>query len=112
MSIARALAANTAVQLAGKVVSTAIGIIVVGLMTRLLGQEGFGKYSTANAFLQVFAIVMDLGITVMFVQMLGEKAGDEKAERKIVSSIFTLRVIMAGRPCRKWEGGPSSSWAS
>lgn len=96
MSVARALAANTAVQLAGKVVSTAIGIVVVGLMTRLLGQEGFGKYSTANAFLQVFAIVMDLGITVMFVQMLGEKAGDEKAERKIVSSIFTLRVIMAG----------------
>ena len=94
MSIARALAANTAVQFAGKVVSTVIGVIVVGLMTRLLGQEGFGKYSTANAFLQVFAILMDLGLTVIFVQMLGEKAGDEKAERRIVSSIFTLRAIM------------------
>lgn len=95
MSIARAIAANTAVQFAGKVVSTVIGVVIVGLMTRLLGQEGFGKYSTANAFLQVFAIIMDLGLNVILVQMLGEKAGDEKAERRIVSALFTLRFIMA-----------------
>lgn len=94
-SVARALATNTAVQVAGKVVSTAIGVVVVGLLTRLLGQEGFGKYSTANAFLQVFAILMDLGLNVLLVQMLGERAGDEREERRIVSALFTLRLIMA-----------------
>jgi O-antigen/teichoic acid export membrane protein len=95
MSVARALATNTAVQAAGKVVSTILGVIIVGLMTRLLGQEGFGMYSTANAFLQVFAILLDLGLNVLLVQMLGEHAGDKQFEDKTVSAFFTLRLIMA-----------------
>lgn len=94
-SIGQALAVNTVVQIIGKVVSTAIGVVVVGLLTRHLGQEGFGKYSTANAFLQVFAILMDLGLNVLLVQMLGEHSGDEKEENRIVSALFTLRVVMA-----------------
>lgn len=94
-SITRALAANTAVQVFGKVVSTVIGIIVVGLMTRLLGTEGFGAYSTANAYLQIFAILLDTGLNVMVVQMLGERAGDKDYENKIVSAIFSLRFWSA-----------------
>ncbi|MEN9557773.1 MAG: hypothetical protein RL141_142 [Candidatus Parcubacteria bacterium] len=95
-SVARSLASNTAVQAAGKALSIVMGVVVVGLLTRLLGQEGFGKYSTANAFIQVFALFMDLGLNVMLVQMLGEQMGNEKEERRIVSALFTLRVIMAG----------------
>ena len=95
MSTTRALAWNTGVQIFGKVVSTAIGVMVVGLMTRYLGQEGFGLYSTANAFFQVFAIILDLGLNVMLVQMLGERAGDRAFEDRAVSATFTLRVITA-----------------
>lgn len=95
MSLTRTLAHNTGIQVAGKVVSTAIGVVVVGLMTRLLGQEGFGMYSTANAFLQFFAIVLDLGLNVMVVQLLGEHAGDKAYEDRAVSATFTLRVISA-----------------
>lgn len=95
MSIARAIAANTAVQVAGKIVSTILGVIVVGLMTRLLGQEGFGAYSTANAFLQVFAIILDMGLNVMVVQMLGERAGDKAFEDRAVSAVFSLRFWSA-----------------
>lgn len=96
MSTARALAWNTSVQLAGKIVSTAIGVIVIGLMTRVLGQEGFGMYSTATAFFQVFGIMLDLGLNVMLVQMLGEHAGDQDYENRAVSATFTLRAVMAG----------------
>lgn len=95
MSIARALATNTAAQVAGKAVSIGIGLTVVALITRLLGVEGFGKYATANAFLGVFAILLDLGTNVLLVQMLGEHKGDEKEERRIVSAFFTLRTIGA-----------------
>jgi O-antigen/teichoic acid export membrane protein len=94
MSLARAVAANTGVQVIGKVLSIALGVVIVALMTRHLGQEGFGKYSTANAFLQVFAILLDLGLNVMIVQMLGERAGDEPFERRAVSAVFTLRLIL------------------
>lgn len=95
MSIARILALNTGVQLTGKIISTVLGVFVVGLMTRHLGQEGFGMYSTANAFLQFFAILLDFGLNVMVVQLLGEHAGDETYERRAVSATFTLRFLAA-----------------
>ncbi|MFA5936207.1 MAG: flippase [Patescibacteria group bacterium] len=95
MSLARALAFNTGIQVAGKIVSTVLGVLVVGLMTRHLGQEGFGMYSTANAFLQFFAIMLDLGLNVMVVQLLGEHAGDKEYEDRAVSATFTLRTLSA-----------------
>ncbi len=95
MSLTRTVATNTAVQAMGKVVSTVLGILVVGIMTRELGTAGFGAYSTANAFLQVFAILLDLGLNVMIVQMLGERAGDAAAENRVVRGVFSLRFWSA-----------------
>lgn len=95
MSDARALASNTAVQVVGKVISITMGVVVVGIMTRLLGTEGFGAYSTANAFLQVFAILIDMGLNIAVVQMLGEHAGDQDYENRAVSAVFSLRFWSA-----------------
>lgn len=95
MNTTRALAWNTGVQIAGKIVSTAIGVVVIGLMTRSLGQEGFGMYSTATAYFQIFGILLDLGLNVMLIQMLGERAGDKAYEDRAVSATYTLRVTMA-----------------
>ncbi len=95
MSTTRAIAWNTGVQFIGKAISTAIGIVVVGLMTRLLGQEGFGYYSTANAYFQVFAILLDLGLNVTLVQMLGERHGDTAYENRAASATFTFRLLTA-----------------
>lgn len=95
MSTTRVLAWNTGIQILGKGLSTAIGVVVVGIMTRHLGQEGFGMYSTANAFFQVFAIMLDLGLNVMLVQMLGERAGDKDYEDRAVSATYTLRIVTA-----------------
>jgi O-antigen/teichoic acid export membrane protein len=95
MSLARALVWNTGVQVVGKAISTVLGIFIVGLMTRLLLEEGFGMYSTANAFLAVFALLLDLGLNVTFIALLGEHAGDEKFEKRCVSALFTLRIVSA-----------------
>ncbi len=95
MSETKLLAWNTSVQMMGKAVSTAIGVVVIGLMTRSLGQEGFGIYTTATAFYQVFALILDLGINVMLVQMLGEHAGDKAYEDRATSATFTLRLFSA-----------------
>ncbi len=95
MSLTRALALNTGVQILGKVVSTGIGIILIGLMTRQLGTIGFGAYSTANAFLQVFALLLDLGLNVTLIALLGEHAGDSAYEKRCTSALFTLRITMS-----------------
>jgi len=95
MSTTQAIAWNTGAQAAGKIISTLFGVIIIALMTRYLGQVGFGYYSTANAFFQIFAILLDLGINVMIVQMLGEHKGDEKYERRAVSATMTFRIVTA-----------------
>ncbi|MFA6161554.1 MAG: flippase [Patescibacteria group bacterium] len=92
MSETRAIAWNTGSQAVGKVISTLLGVAGIAIMTRHLGLIGFGYYSTANAFFQIFAIMLDLGINVMLVQMLGEHKGDEKYENRAVSATMTLRI--------------------
>lgn len=91
--LARRIAWNTIAQTAGKAVSTAIGIITVGMMTRYLGQDGFGAYTSANAFLQVFSLFLDLGINVTFVAMLGELAGKLDKQEELSSATFSLRLL-------------------
>ncbi|MBP9762816.1 flippase [Patescibacteria group bacterium] len=94
MSLARSLAVNTGIQLFGKVIATILGIFIIGLLTRFLGQEGFGAYTAATAYLQFFALLLDLGINVTFTALLGEHADDKRYEERCVSAIFTLRFIM------------------
>lgn len=95
MSTARLIAWNTGIQAVGKVISTLFGVAIIALLTRYLGQEGFGYYSTANAFFQIFAIMLDLGVNVMIVQMLGEHKGDTKYENRAVSATMTLRIVLS-----------------
>jgi O-antigen/teichoic acid export membrane protein len=95
MSVARAIAWNTSVQVAGKVLSTIIGVALIALLTRQLGQVGFGMYSTANAFLQIFALLLDLGLNVTLIALLGEHAGDAAYEKRCLSALFTLRIALA-----------------
>lgn len=95
MSLARAIAWNTSVQVIGKVISTIMGIALIALLTRQLGQVGFGMYSTANAFLQIFALLLDLGLNVTLISLLGEHAGDDDYEKRCLSALFTLRITLA-----------------
>ena len=94
MSVARSLALNTGVQLIGKVLSTVLGVFIIGLLTRALGQDGFGVYTAATAYLQFFALILDLGMNVTFIALLGEHADDRAYEDRCVSALFTLRLMM------------------
>lgn len=93
MTTSRTIAWNTIVQFIGKIISTAIGVIVVGLMARHLGQIGFGLYSTANAYFQIFVLLLDLGLNVTLAQMLGEYREYPDLEKRLSSATFTLRLI-------------------
>ncbi len=95
MSLSRDIARNTGVQVAGKILSTGLGVILIGLLTRQLGREGFGMYSTANAFLQMFALFLDLGLNVTLIALLGEHADDPAYEKRCISALFTLRLLLA-----------------
>ncbi len=92
MSLTRKVAHNTLYQLIGKGASALLGLVIIGLLTRFLGREGFGEYTTVLTFVQIFGILIDFGITLITIQMISEPEADRN---KILSNIFAARVISA-----------------
>jgi len=92
MTIVKKIAHNTLWQIIGKIIGTALGVITVALLTRYLGQEGFGYYTTALAFMQFFGVLVDMGLSLV---CLREIAANPEKESDIVSNIFTLRFFSA-----------------
>jgi len=92
MSYTRRIAHNTMLQIVGKVISTIIGLVVIAILTRYLGEEGFGHYYTVTVFLQLFGILVDLGLYIILVKKISEPNASEEL---YASNIFTLRLVSA-----------------
>lgn len=92
MSLKTKIAYNTAVQITSKAISTILGLLTVGIMTRYLGQEGFGQYTTIITFLSFFGILADFGLTLVTTQMISQPGADQN---KILSNLFSLRLLSA-----------------
>ena len=92
MSTTRKIAHNTAIQLAGKIVSTGLGLVAIGMMTRYLGTERFGWYGTTLAFLQFLAILIDFGLIPVTAQMMGEKKIEEQT---LLQNLLGYRFVTA-----------------
>ena len=85
-SLTKKITYNTFFQISGKVGSTVIGLFTIAIITRYLGQAGFGQYTTIMTFLQFFGILVDMGLTLTTAQMISETGADEK---KIMSNILS-----------------------
>lgn len=84
------IAKNTIVHMTGKFVSLILGLVSVAIMTRYLGQEGYGYYTTAIAFLQFFGILADFGFSLTTVQMISRPGADQN---RILNAVMSLRII-------------------
>ncbi len=84
---------NFIVQTVGKALSVILGLFVLSLLTRSLGAEKYGAFTTAFTFLQFFGVIVDFGLTLTLVVMLSEPGADQK---KITGNVFTLRLVSAG----------------
>lgn len=92
MVIARKIAYNIVVSSFSKILSTILALVSIGLITRYLGQEGFGNYATVLAFLSFFTAIADLGLYSTVTREISREGADEK---KIIGNIFTLRLIIS-----------------
>ncbi len=86
----RELARNYSVHFAGRVIGTFLGILTIAVLTRHLGNTGYGELTTAMTYLQIFGVVVDFGLTLTLVQMISEHRADEQ---RIVGGILGLRLI-------------------
>lgn len=92
MSLARSVAHNTVIHITGRIVSVAIALAVVSLLTRQLGQAGYGQYATVNAFLSFVSVVADLGLALVLVRELALR---ERPEEVVLGNIVGLRLAVA-----------------
>lgn len=92
MKLATKIAYNTIIQVISKFIATGLGLIALGLITRYLGQDGFGQYTTIITFLSFFGIIADLGLTLVTVQMISKPGANEI---KIIGNLMALRLVSA-----------------
>ncbi len=92
MELKQKIAYNTVVQIIGKALSTLLGVICLGIMTRYLKTTGFGEYSTIINFVSFFAMSADLGLTLISAQMISDPSVNQN---KVLSNLFSLRLVSA-----------------
>lgn len=92
MKTSTKIAYNTFAQIISKFIATILGLITVSIITRYLGKEGFGQYTTILTFLSFFGIIADLGLTLVTVQMISRPGANEN---KILNNLFSLRLVSA-----------------
>lgn len=93
MSLAKKFAYNSLIQLIGKALSVILGLLGVALITRYLGVIGFGRYVALNNFLGIFAVLADLGLTMVTAQMINERPADQQ---RILNNLYGFRLLSAG----------------
>jgi O-antigen/teichoic acid export membrane protein len=89
MLIARKIAYNVIFNVITKVLSTVLALVGIGFITRYLGTEGFGDYSTVLAFFSFFGAFADLGIYAITTREISRQNADEK---KILGNALSLRL--------------------
>ncbi|EKE19479.1 MAG: Polysaccharide biosynthesis protein [uncultured bacterium] len=90
MAIARKIAYNVIFNAITKILSTVLALVGIGFITRYLGKEGFGDYSTVLAFFAFFGSVADLGLYAITAREISRQDADEK---KILGNAFALRLV-------------------
>lgn len=90
--VARRVAANTAVQLAGKAAVMAIGLASVAVTTRYLGATDYGKFALALAFVQTFGLLADVGLLTVAVR---EMSRTPERTNQLVGAVLALRLALS-----------------
>ena len=88
--LSRKIAYNTIISAGARIIGLVLSLVVIGFITRYLGQDGFGYYSTILAFLFFFTVLADLGLYSICLCEISRPQADE---RKIASNAFTLRFF-------------------
>jgi O-antigen/teichoic acid export membrane protein len=92
-SARRRVASNTAVQVAGKAVVLAIGLVSIAVLTRYLGPADYGRYTLALMYMTLFGVLADVGLFTIVVRDISREP--ERTEQ-LVGNTLTLRLLLSG----------------
>ena len=92
MSEPKTIVKNTTVLLASELVNKALSFALAIAIARLLDVQGFGQYSFVFAFLGLFAIIQDFGLSTYVVRQLSRFPGQTQ---ELFSNYFTLKLVFS-----------------
>lgn len=92
MSEAQKIAKNTSILLLSEIINRFLSFLLIIIIARYLGDVGLGKYSFIIAFVGVFYIISDFGMSML---MTREVAKDKRLAKKYVDNVFALKVILS-----------------
>jgi len=89
---------NSLIQSVGKGISLFLGLLSVGILTRYLGEDDYGKYIIAFSYFSIFTIFADFGLQVTMVKELIEEKSRVLGTYlliKVVLTIFSIFIAIA-----------------
>lgn len=89
MSTPRKIAYNVVFSATAKMAGTVLALVGIGFITRYLGKEGFGDYSTVLAFFFFFGALADLGLYAISTREISRPGSNEE---EILGNVFSIRV--------------------
>ncbi len=93
MTSVRAVAGNFLVSGLGQAVGLLIGVVTIGVLTRHLGEGGYGAYTTAFVFLSVLTQVAGFGLGMAQLHLM---ARGDLDEGRVTGGVLGLRLLLGG----------------
>lgn len=92
MTLIKKISLQSGIQIAGKAVSTLLGIAALSLLTRMLGPDGFGQFHTITVFVSFFGVVADFGLYLL---ALKDLSAPDQDESKTFATLLGSRIVLS-----------------
>ena len=92
MSNAQRIVKNTSILLLTEIASRVLSFFLIIIIARYLGDIGLGKYSFIFAFVGIFSIISDFGISGL---MTRDIAKNKFLTKKYVDNVFAFKVFLS-----------------
>ncbi len=92
MNVTQRIAKNMGALALTLVIPNIFSLFLVIYVTRILGPTGYGEYATAIAFVSLFLIISDLGISAIVVR---DVARDKSLVNKYIHNFLSIKIILA-----------------
>jgi O-antigen/teichoic acid export membrane protein len=80
---------NTAFQLVGRVLTMGFSVLVISLLTRYLGNHGYGIYTLVFSYLAFFSMLADFGLHLSMIRILTKQIDNPS----LIGSYFIIRIL-------------------
>jgi O-antigen/teichoic acid export membrane protein len=88
----RHIASNIGTQLVLRVISMPISVVTVSLAARTLDPAGFGVWTAVGAYVGIFAVLTDLGLTTVAMQKM---SAEPEREAEWLGALAGLRLLLS-----------------